>query len=74
MKIKLNKLLGAIGKTALKVVTGGKIQLDDRDRVDVNSGIDVLDLVVEDQANAVIDRRVQAQNQKRDPKTGKFQK
>lgn len=67
MKIKLNKLLGAIGKTALKVVTGGKIQLDDRDRVDINSGIDVLDLVVEDQVNDRIDKRVA----KRDAK-GRF--
>ena len=67
MKIKLGKLAGAIGKTALKVVTGGKIQLDDRDRVDINSGIDIIDAVVEGEANKIIDKRVA----KRDAK-GRF--
>lgn len=69
MKIKLGKLAGAIGKIGLKILSGGKVQLDERDRVDINSGIDIIDAVVESEANKIIDKRVA----KRDEK-GRFSK
>lgn len=70
--MKIGKILGAIGKSALKIVTGNRVSLDERDRVDLNTGVDVLDLVVEEQANKVIDRRAKAKAQKR--VNGKFAK
>lgn len=70
--MKIGKILGAIGKSALKIVTGNRVSLDERDRVDLNTGVDVLDLVVEEEANKVIDRRAKAKAQKR--VNGKFAK
>lgn len=67
--MKIGKILGAIGKSALKIVTGNRVSLDERDRVDLNTGVDVLDLVVEEQVNKQIDKRVA----KRDAK-GRFSK
>lgn len=71
--MKIGKILGAIGKSALKIVTGNRVSLNERDRVDIDSGVsEILDLVVEEQANKVIDRRAKAKAQKR--VNGKFAK